>query len=165
MPEFVGGVGISSKQITQVGLKRRGVTSHALTRSRRSRCPCGIFIRFGLGKKRGKGDLPSAGEPLSPNQLRVRNSRAGNAFAVRTGNLMGKWDHWWNGDGVEGSTARRRSVVQRGGNTPLVLHSPIGKSAEVRTSQALWNRIRFVECCRRTLGIALAPGTTRWKSI
>src|SRR5882724_8103714 len=37
--------------------------------------------------------------------------------------------------------------------------------AEVRTRQALCNRIQPVECCRRTLGTALASRTTRWKSI
>src|SRR5258705_13272079 len=73
---------------------------------------------------------------------RPRNNRAGNAFAVRRVKLMGKCDHWWNGDGVERSTPRRISVVQCGGDTLFVLHSPIDKSAEVRTSQTLWNRIK-----------------------
>ena len=71
----------------------------------------------------------------------------------------------YNGDGVWRSTARRRSVGSTRGNPALVLHSLRCKNAEVRTRQALCNRIQLVECCRRTLGIALAPGTTRWKSI
>ena len=102
---------------------------------------------------------------------RPRNNRAGNAFAVRTVKLMGKCDHWWNGDGVERSTPRRMSVVQRGGDTLFVLHSPIDKSAEVRTGQTLWNRIKFVGRWPRRLALPLQwvgrNGTNQivWKSI
>src|SRR6266496_4303172 len=71
----------------------------------------------------------------------------------------------YNGDGVGRSTERLRSVGSTRSNPALVLHSLKCKNAEVRTRQALCNRIQLVDCCRRTLGTALASRTTRWKSI
>jgi len=58
--------------------------------------------------------------------------------------------------------ARRRSVVSRPGDASLVLHSPIGKSAEVWTNQPLWNGIKSVGCWPRSLGTTLALGDTQW---
>ena len=58
--------------------------------------------------------------------------------------------------------ARRRSVVSRPGEASLVLHSPIGKSAEVWTNQPLWNGIKSVGCWPRSLGTTLELGDTQW---
>src|SRR5438552_2080887 len=96
---------------------------------------------------------------VTRNHPRLRNSRAGNAFAVRTKNLMRKFEPWRKGDGVGRSTARRRSVVStRGAIRHWFCIRRVGKSGEVRTSQALCNGIQLVVCCRRTLGTAFALG-------
>ena len=101
---------------------------------------------------------------VSRNRPRLRNSRAGNAFAAREIKVEEK-------SGPHMQRQRRRAFdstskerrVSAGGHDFAFCTRRISQSAEVRASQALWNRIKLAGCCPRTLGISLALGNARWK--